>query len=438
MRFLEVSAMTMCLAATLLFTAQGACQVGCNCGIPGSGCGETGQCSASASPETSSTIFVSPPDTSIPVAPGLSSTIYTYTSGPEIPSSEYPYPADQSCPAKPPSEHLVPDPQYYPDCVYKCEDGYQFDEHGDCVELGPYTTSALYTSPPESSGLVTENGEPVRPGDKITIHPGDKITLGAKCREFIKLVKANMGEDQDFQTAIQALAYLRAKGNVTETEERVNEGLWGITRTDYIAPVYQQAIIDLTKCVYTCAKLYEENPQMLHTQSGSKTPVLLGSLGKTSPPAQIGLHLDSGLFLSEVVNKGVSLNIDKATLTVSSMGNNTFGVAYDPNSSVSYVVAYQQPVEIQPKNNSLASFTLNGSHAVIVDAKNVSQIVPLASILDNKTSGAYDSNGAPSNQSLVEPTDSLQKLEQLKKMLDAGLITQEDYNSKKIQILSRI
>jgi len=90
---------------------------------------------------------------------------------------------------------------------------------------------------------------------------------------------------------------------------------------------------------------------------------------------------------------------------------------------VSYVIAYQQPVKIQPKNNSLASFSLNGSQAVIVDAKNVSQIVPLASISGNVTSGAYDSNGTPSNQSSVEPNDSLQKLEQLKKMLDAGLIT---------------
>ena len=75
---------------------------------------------------------------------------------------------------------------------------------------------------------------------------------------------------------------------------------------------------------------------------------------------------------------------------------------------------------------------------VIVDAKNVSQIVPLSSISTNASSNVYGSGSTPSNQSSIEPTDNLQKLEQLKKMLDAGLITQEDYNSTKNQILSRI
>lgn len=420
MRSIEVAAMALCLAAALLSTAQASCQLGCKCGIPGCDCGDTGQCSSVTSAS----------------APLTSSLINTYTSPPE--SSIPEYPSGPSCPSRP-AEHLVPDPQYYPECVYECEGGYQFDEHGNCVELGPYATSALYTSPSESSGLVTEKGEQVSSGDKITMHPGDKITLGAKCREFIKLVKANMGEDQDFQTAIQALAYLRAKGNLTEIEERVDEGwLNGGPRTDYIIPVYQQAIIDLTNCVYTCTKLYEENQQQLYTQSASKTPILLGSLRDTSPPAHIGLHLESGPFLAEVVNKGVSLDIDTATVTVSSMGNNTFGVAYDPSNSTSYIVVYRRPVKIRPKNISLVSFTLNGSQAVIIDAKNVSQIVPLASISGNATMHSNGSSGTPSNPSSIEPTDSLQKPEQLKKMLDAGLITPEDYNSTKKQILSNM
>jgi hypothetical protein len=194
------------------------------------------------------------------------------------------------------------------------------------------------------------------------------------------------------------------------------------------------------KCVYVCHKLYSGGyDQPLTVQSASKTPLLLGSLRKPSgSPAQIGLHLESGPLLSEVVNNGVSLDVDTATATVSSVGNNTFGVVYDPKNSFSYIVAYQRPVKILPKNNSLAPFTLNGSQAVIVDAKNVSQIVPLSSISTNASSNVYGSGSTPSNQSSIEPTDNLQKLEQLKKMLDAGLITQEDYNSTKNQILSRI
>lgn len=38
------------------------------------------------------------------------------------------------------AEHLIPDPQYYPDCVYKCEDGYQTDQ-GKCISCARFCDS---------------------------------------------------------------------------------------------------------------------------------------------------------------------------------------------------------------------------------------------------------------------------------------------------------
>lgn len=302
--------------------------------------------------------------------------------------------------------------------------------------LVPETEAAT----PSEQGLVTPAGEQIGPGSKITlspISPKDKITLGARCTDFVELLSGNMGEDRSLYQAIFALAYLRLHGTISEETGQYNSK--GEPETE-ITDAFKQSVLDLMKCVYVCHKLYSGGyDQPLTVQSASKTPLLLGSLRKPSgSPAQIGLHLESGPLLSEVVNNGVSLDVDTATATVSSVGNNTFGVVYDPKNSFSYIVAYQRPVKILPKNNSLAPFTLNGSQAVIVDAKNVSQIVPLSSISTNASSNVYGSGSTPSNQSSIEPTDNLQKLEQLKKMLDAGLITQEDYNSTKNQILSRI
>lgn len=313
------------------------------------------------------------------------------------------------------------------------------------MKLTPYTSSTLYTPAPSytstksQQGLETPNGEKIKPGDKITLYPNDMITLGANCRNFVQLVRGSTGKNEKtLGNAIARLATIRVLGYDEYVNEHYSLSLHGIEDIEK-TELFEKSVVDLMNCVYICGELFDKNPQLLYTQSVPNTPLKLGSLREPSgSPAQIGLRLESGPFLAEVANQGVSLDIDTGVATVSSVGNNTFGVVYDPKNSTSYVVAYQEPVVVQPKNNSFSPFTLSGSHAVIVDAKSISSIISLASISDNATQPASSSNGMPLNQSSIEPTDNLQKLEQLKKMLDAGLITQEDYNSTKNRILSSI
>lgn len=356
-------------------------------------------------------------------------TTITFTSEPA--SSEPP--AGPSCPSRL-SENLVPDPQYLPECVYMCKAGYKFDENGNCVKASPVATPATNT---QTQGLVTPDGKEIKPGDKIKIYPKEKIELGAKCREFVSLVRGSMDNpNEDFRKAIPKMGVWMGRFD------------WGGSETGI--GLSDGSIMQLMRCVHICAKLYEEDPNLLHIQSASQIPIKLGSLRNTDtsgPAAQIGLKLESGPFLAEVVNNDTSLDIDTGTMTVSSLGNNTFGVAYDPTNSVSFVIAYKQPVNITPKNSSLTPFKLNRSQAVAIDAKSVSQIVPLESLLNDTASNEYGSSDTSSDQSSgqssidqspAEPTNNVQKLKQLKSMLDAGLITQNDYNSTKARILSWI
>jgi len=390
----------------MLPCVQGQCQPGCNCGIPGCTCGEKGgQCPLPSGPSGQEN-------------PSNGEISISYTSEP-LSSEETPY----ILPTKPSSTHLNSHTVNTPLL------GVLFPDTYLSTPLSPsYSTpqaGSFSEGPSSQQGLETENGEKINPGDTLKLYPPDKIELGAKCREFVLLVRGSMGGGINLQEAIKELAYLRLKGQVT--------GDYGD-----LSMAFAQTVLDLTNCAVKCAKLYEENPTLI-TQSSSHSPILLGSLREQSgSPAQIELGLESGPFLAEVVNDKVSLSIATATTTVSSVGNNTFGVVYDPINSTSFVVAYKQPVDIQPKNNSLSPFTLSSGQAVIVNAKYVSPIVSLTAISSNVPSPAGGSSSTPSNRSSIEPIDSLQKLKQLRDMLTSGLITQEDYDAKKKEILSRI
>ena len=476
MHFLQVAAIAICLAAVLLSPVQCNCQLGCNCGIPGCNCGGGEQCPSSeggpseqGNPNEGISIsFTESPSGYYGPTMNQGSPYVGSTTGP----AEYNVycTGDTNCctVSKEPTGNYMywqfPSKVDYTTAMnWMKTSGYT---NGGCkASSSPYSLYIGYSSPyvqntpvnigssnpqsslvpeteavkPSEQGLETPNGETIKPGDKITLSPEDKVTLGVNCLQFIGLVKSSMGTSNNKELALTNVAHGIATNLLANAPPSFN--YYSLrSNEDQAIDALHDAVAEVSKCVYVCGKLFSGGyDQPLTVQSAPKAPLLLGSLKKTSSsPAQIGLHLESGPLLSEVVNNGVSLDVDTATATVSSVGNNTFGVVYEPKNSFSYIVAYQRPVKIQPKNNSLAPFTLNGSQAVIVDAKNVSQIVPLSSIPTNTPSDVNGSGGTPSNQSSIEPTDNLQKLEQLKKMLDAGLITQEDYNSTKNQILSRI
>jgi hypothetical protein len=369
----------------------------------------------------------------------------TGTMGPGSPYSIYqPYSSYQpysglqqypSCPSRP-YEHLIPDPAYFPECVYMCQNGYKFDEHGNCVRASEVTS----TAPVSGDTLVAEgtNGsQDLKTGGSITLSPEDNVELKAKCNEFVSLVKANMGGDRDLVDAVASMAWARA-GHPTQSY--ILSELSGMPEYKR----FMQAVVDVMKCVYTCGKLYSgEYGTKLVTQSASRTPLLLGSSASQGQSeqaqidqAQIGLRLKEGPFLAEVVNDKVALDIETDAVTVASLGKNTFGVIHDPTNRTSIVVAYQDPVTVKPKSYALAPFTLNGGQMVMVDSEAVSPLVSFISTPDNVVqSGA---NATTQAKSSGQVADSLAKLKQIKDMLDAGLITQEDYNTKKNEILSQI
>jgi hypothetical protein len=73
---------------------------------------------------------------------------------------------------------------------------------------------------------------------------------------------------------------------------------------------------------------------------------------------EMRVELQEGPLRAEVTDDRVSLDIETPTVTVSSQGKNTFGVAYDPASEKSFVTAYQYPVQVQPTNSNQETFTL--------------------------------------------------------------------------------
>jgi hypothetical protein len=185
-----------------------------------------------------------------------------------------------------------------------------------------------------------------------------------------------MGNDTDFKEAIVILAYFRSHGHVLGS---------GGVMSNIIGPAFEKAVVDLIKCTYFCGKLFSETNPTLAKKSASDSPLLLGSsINQSDSPAQIEFGLESGPFLAEVVNNKVFLSVKTDTATVTSYGNNTFGVAYDP-SSVTFVAAYQGPVSVQPTNSSLAPFTLGVGQIVDVSSEGVGPAVSLDRLGTNGT-----------------------------------------------------
>ena len=241
--------------------------------------------------------------------------------------------------------------------------------------------------PSSQQGLVNSQGEEIKLGDKIRLSPNDKIALGAKCKEFVLLLRGSMGEDRDLKHAILTLAYLRLKGQITEGSGSGDE-------TELTA-AFGQAVLDLVNCTYYCGKLYGENPELI-TQSASHSPLLSGSLrNQSDSPAQIELGLKSGPFLAEVVNNNASLSVKTNTATVTSSGKNTFGVAYVPSIDTTFVAAYQYPVNVQPTNSNLAPFTLEAGQLVDVSSEGVGPTMPIGQTGTNGTATGSGATGVP-------------------------------------------
>ena len=87
----------------------------------------------------------------------------------------------------------------------------------------------------------------------------------------------------------------------------------------------------------------------------------------------------------ETVHDEVALSVKTPTMTASSAGKNTFGVAYDPNSGSSVLTAYQNPIYIQPSNGNLAPFTLGSGQQVEVSSSGIGPITTAGQTTEGST-----------------------------------------------------
>lgn len=260
-------------------------------------------------------------------------------------------PKSSSC-LPPTGEHLVLDTNYqYPNCVYKCDKGYQFNDQHDCVPIASESGTSG-----ESSGqiqVVTPQGTTSgRPGDKIQVTGQAKIK--AKCEkigatlDLIKLVYDDFGERL--------------------TTPGISElSLWCTI-----------LFIDLN-----CRNLLSggKNLNLKKVADSGSLP----TSSSTSSPVKMEIELQQGPLRAEVVNDQVSLNVDTPTTAVSSEGQNTFGVAYDPNSGKSFVAAYQNPLLVKPSNSNQAPFTLGSGQQVEVNSNGIGPITTIGQTTEGST-----------------------------------------------------
>jgi hypothetical protein len=235
----------------------------------------------------------------------------------------------------PTGEHLVLDTNYqYPNCVYNCDKGYQFDTQHNCVP-----SSIESGTSGNSSGqieVVTSQGTTsVKPGDKtqVTLASGGQTKIKTKCEKI---------------------------GATLDLVNLVYDG-----RASGVYPLILLALYtDLN-----CDKLLSGRKN-LHLEKVADSGSVPTS-SSTNSPVKMEIELQQGPLRAEVENDQVFLNVDTPTTAVSSEGQNTFGVAYDPNTSKSFVAAYQNPIRVQPSNSNLAPFTLGAGQQVEVDTNQI-------------------------------------------------------------------
>jgi len=109
-----------------------------------------------------------------------------------------------------------------------------------------------------------------------------------------------------------------------------------------------------------------------------KTAEFSDTSSSSDYPVKLEFSLQSGSLRIETVHDQVALDVKTPTMTVSSEGKNTFGVAFDPNSGRSLLSAYQNPIHIQPSNSNLGPFTLGAGQQVEVSSEEIGPVTPLS------------------------------------------------------------
>jgi hypothetical protein len=271
------------------------------------------------------------------------------------------------------SKHLVWDGYVGCNCI--CEDGYKFDEHGNCEpsEVSEFESELLL----ESQGTT----QTIKAGDEIKVPPDGDAKLRLKCKNL--------------QDQIMLLDLLRD----TKAWNPYSPGMW------LGSPVID-LIIQIKSLNSKCAELgipleikgVNQKDSMLRTMSSDAIGLPVADASDSA--VQLSLGLKQGPLRVEVPNDQLSLNVETPVTVVTSAGKNVFGVAYDPNSGKSFVAAYQNPILIQPMNSNQAPFTLGSGQQVEVNSNGIGPITTIGQPTGGST---YVS---PNGKDIYGPTSS--------------------------------
>lgn len=254
------------------------------------------------------------------------------------------------------SKHLVWDG--YEGCSCICEEGWKFDEYRACKLDTSEADELLEGGIKELEDgilVVTPQGTTaVKSGEKgqIKLSHGEKAEIDARC----KAMKDGI-----------ILLYI---------EVQLEAGYY---------PSYAAFGIVLDLIESACKSLKSGKPIKLQ-----KTAEFADiSSSAVDYPVKLEFDLQSGSLRMETVHDQVALDVKTPTMTVSSAGKNTFGVAYDLNSESSLLSAYQNPIHIQPSNSNLAPFTLDAGQQVKVSSEGIGPITLLSQVSGGTGGSAY-------------------------------------------------
>lgn len=246
------------------------------------------------------------------------------------------------------SKHLVWDG--YEGCNCICEKGWKFDEHGDCELDTSEADELLEGGIKELEGeilVVTPQGTTaVKPSEEgqIKLSPGEIARIDASCEAMKDVI---------------ILMYIEAQKESKDTP------------SIYATAFAFGSVISLANIA--CESLKSGKPIKLH-----KTAEFSDTSSSSDYPVKLEFSLQSGSLRIETVHDQVALDVKTPTMTISSEGKNTFGVAFDPNSGRSLLSAYQNPIHIQPSNSNLGPFTLGAGQIVEVSSEEIGPVTPLS------------------------------------------------------------
>jgi hypothetical protein len=236
----------------------------------------------------------------------------------------------------------------YPYCNCVCESGFEFDVTGKkCV---PVQTSSANGNAAQALITTPQGTAPIKPGDeiRITLANGESMSLEVFCQEIQKKIS-------------------------------LMSAIYGNSKIMYLEDV-SFALGLLSANEYICGKRVTYDMDTSDPTGGS--------------PVEVKIDLDEGPLRVEVVDDQAVLHVETPTVTVSSQGRNDFEVAYDPSSQKSYVVANQNPIQVQLTGSSQAPFTLEPGEEIEVSS---GQVVPMT------TQGQTQEGGATAQASGTAP-----------------------------------